>query len=772
MDKTWNLSGAPFIPLRNIVVFPHTILPLNVGRTKSVNAIEQALSQGKMIVVSSQKNGVIEEPEPGDIYDVGVGCEIIQVLKLPDGTYRILVEGVRRVKITEFDRSKDYWDVLVTPIEDIIEESLEMEALTRSVSDRFAIYSEMNKKVPQEAMINLTNADSAEKFVAIVTSNMIASVEEKQKILEEPIVKKQLNALVTILERENTILEISQRIDDEVRNRIEKGQKEYYLREKLKEIERELGEEGEGAGVIFEIKRKLKGRKLPKHVSDKINEELDRLKRTPVLSPESGVIQNYLDWLIVLPWDKSTTDTVDVVQAKEILDKNHYDLKEVKDRIIELIAVKKLKKDLKGPIICFVGPPGVGKTSLGKSIAEALGRKFVRMSLGGIRDEAEIRGHRRTYVGALPGRIIQGIKTAGVKNPVFLLDEIDKVGADFRGDPTAALLEALDPEQNNSFSDNYLELPFDLSGVLFITTANITDTIPPALLDRLEIIPLPGYIDEEKIHIAREFIIPRQIDAHGLKKTDVDFSYNAILKIINEYTREAGLRNLERSITKVMRRVAREKAEKGSVHSRITENSIEKYLGTPDYMKESTEKKNLVGVSCGMVVTQAGGDIVYIEATKMPGKGSLILTGQLGDVMKESAQAAMSYIRTYADKLGVNGDFYDKYDIHVHVPEGAVPKEGPSAGVTIFIALVSVLKGKPVNKDVAMTGEITLRGRVLPVGGIKEKVLGAYRANIKKIILPKANEKDLEEVPKEVSRKLEFVLIDNVEEALKESLVE
>jgi len=557
-----------------------------------------------------------------------------------------------------------------------------------------------------------------------------------------------------------------------VRSRIEKSQKEYFLREKLKEIERELGEEGEGAGIVSDIKKKLKSRHLPKHVIDKIEEEIDRLKKIPVLSPESGVIQNYLDWLIALPWDKSTVDTVDVDKAKKILDKNHYDLTDVKERILEIIAVKKLKKDIKGPIICFVGPPGVGKTSLGKSIAEALGRKFVRVSLGGIRDEAEIRGHRRTYVGALPGRIIQGIKQAGVKNPVFLLDEIDKVGADFRGDPTAALLEALDPEQNNSFSDHYIELSFDLSEVLFITTANITDTIPPALFDRMEILPLHGYIDEEKLHIAKEFIISKQLEAHGLEAEDVVFSDMAILKIINEYTREAGLRNLERSITKVIRKVAKEKARKGSVKVKISEKNLEKYLGKPEFMKEATEKKNLVGVACGMVVTLAGGDIVYIEATKMPGKGNLLLTGQLGDVMKESAQAALSYIRSYADRIQVPLDFYDKFDIHVHVPEGAVPKEGPSAGITIFVAIVSALKGKPVRKNIAMTGEITLRGRVLPIGGVKEKVLGAYRAGIRKVILPKANEKDLKDIPESVLRHIEVKLIENVEEALGESIEE
>jgi ATP-dependent Lon protease len=770
MDKKWILKDAPFIPLRNLVVFPYMVVPLLVGRTKSITAIEKALATDKMIVVASQKNGLVEEPSPNDLFDFGVGAEIIQILRLPDGTYRILIEGIQRVKINAYDSTGDHWRAQVVPIEDSFTQSPHLEALMRLVSDKFTIYSELNKKVPQEALLGLTNIDTPSRLVSIIASNLFIPTDEKQKILEEPEVEGQLNMLLKILEKENTILELSRKIDEEVRNRIEKSQKEYFLREKLKEIEHELGEEGEEVGIIGEIKKKIRNRKLPKHITDKISEEIERLKKIPVLSPESGVIQNYLDWLTSLPWDKSTVDTVDVSKAKKILDKNHYDLKDIKERILELIAVKKLKSDIKGPIICFVGPPGVGKTSLGKSIAEALGRRFVRMSLGGIRDEAEIRGHRRTYVGALPGRIIQGIKQAGVKNPVFLLDEIDKVGVDFRGDPTAALLEALDPEQNNSFSDHYIELPFDLSGVLFITTANITDTIPPALLDRMEIMSLPGYIDEEKLHIARQFIIPKQMSNHGLKEEDVEISDNAVLRIINEYTREAGLRNLERSIMKIMRQIAKTKALKGEVHARVNEKNLEKYLGSPDFMREATEKKSMVGVACGMVVTQAGGDIVYIEATKMPGKGNLMLTGQLGDVMKESAQAALSYVRTHAEKLAIPDDFYNKFDIHIHVPEGAVPKEGPSAGVTIFVSLVSVLKGKPVRRDIAMTGEITLRGRVLPIGGVKEKVLGAYRSGIKTVMLPKANEKDLKEVPREVFKKMNFKLIQNVQEAAIEAI--
>lgn len=772
MDKVWDKKAAPFVPLRNLVVFPGIVIPLIVGRQKSVNAVEKAWSEDKLLVVATQKNGLVEDPTPEEIYKVGVGVEIIQILRLPDGTFRVLVEGLERVYINNFDSSGSYWEATVEKIESIVEDSIEVEALSRLVKEKFFIYDNYNKKANREEFVVISDEISPQKLVSIVTSNLIIPVHERQRILEERSTKEQLKILINILERENLVLELSAKIDEEVRERIEKSQKEYFLREKLKQIERELGEEGEGTGIVSEIKAKLKGRKLPKHVMEKVEEEIDRLKKIPVLSPESGVIQNYLDWIISLPWDKTTTDTVDVKVAKEILDKNHYDLKDVKERILEIIAVKKLKKDVKGPIICLVGPPGVGKTSLGKSIAEALGRKFVRMSLGGIRDEAEIRGHRRTYVGALPGRIIQGIKQAGVKNPVFLLDEIDKVGVDFRGDPTAALLEALDPEQNFSFSDHYIELPFDLSEVLFITTANITDTIPPALFDRMEVLQLPGYIDEEKLNIAKRHIIPRQIEAHGLENSDLCFTDKAILKIINDYTREAGLRNLERTINKVIRKVAKEKAEKGQANIKITEKNIERYLGKPEFYREKTEKKSRVGVACGMVVTVAGGDIVYIESTKMPGKGNLILTGQLGEVMKESAQASLSYIRTYAEKLNIPNDFYDKYDIHIHVPEGAVPKEGPSAGITIFVSIVSVLKGKPVRNDVAMTGEITLRGRILPIGGVKEKVLGAYRAGIRKVILPKDNEKDLNEIPESVLKKIEVKLIENVEEALSESVEE
>ena len=766
--KNWEMTEAPFIPLRNIVVFPYMVIPLLVGRQKSIASIEKALETNKRIVLATQKKGIVEEPTENDVYSVGVGAEILQILKLPDGTYRIFVEGIQRVRIKKFYTNEPYWKVDVEPIEKSeAQKTLEQDALMRLILEKFSLYAELNKKVPQDIIVSLTNATDPDRFADIVAANLFLSIEEKQDLLSTIDITERLKKIVHYLEREDEILELSRKIDEEVRNKIEKSQKEYFLREKLKEIEKELGEVGEEVGEIGEYKKKMKGRKFPSYVKEKIEEELERLKKIPAMSPESAVIRTYLDWIIDLPWDKRTRDRIDIKKAKEILDKNHYDLNDIKERILEIIAVKKLTKNIKGPIICFVGPPGVGKTSLGRSIAEALNRKFVHVSLGGIRDEAEIRGHRRTYVGAMPGRIIQGIKQAGVKNPVFLLDEIDKVGADFRGDPTAALLEALDPEQNNAFSDHYIELPFDLSEVLFITTANIVDTIPPALLDRMEVISLPGYIDEEKIEIAKKFIIPKQLKAHGLTEKDLEFSENALLRIIREYTREAGLRNLERIIMKVMRKVAKEKAEKGSVKVTVTTKNLEKYLGNPVFPVSMQEKKSQVGVACGMVVTSAGGDIVYIEATKMKGKGNLILTGQLGDVMKESAQAALSYVRSHAKKFGIDPDFYNKYDIHIHVPEGAVPKEGPSAGITIFTTLVSILTEKPINKDVAMTGEITLRGRVLPVGGIKEKVLGAYRAGIKTIVLPKQNKNDLKKIPKVAKNKLKFVLIDNVEEVLK-----
>ncbi len=764
MEKKWELVNAPFIPLRNIVVFPYMVIPLLVGRAKSIASIEKAIAQGKMIVLATQKKGLMEEPDEKDIYNIGVGAEILQLLKLPDGTYRILVEGIQRVRINKLDTKGDYWKAEVEPIglQDG-EKTLRQEALMRLVMEKFSIYANLNKKVPQDILVSLANTIEIERFADIIAANLFLNVDEKQNILATVDVRERLKKIVQILEREVTILELSRKIDDEVRSKIEKSQKEYFLREKLNEIEKELGEEGE----VGEYKKRFKRQKLPKYVKDKIEEELERLKKIPVMNPESGVIRNYLDWLIELPWNKRTKDRIDIKAAKAVLDKNHYDLKDIKERVLELIAVRKLTKNIKGPIICFVGPPGVGKTSLGRSIAEALNRKFVHISLGGISDEAEIRGHRRTYVGAMPGRMIQGMKQVGVKNPVFLLDEIDKVGTDFRGDPTAALLEALDPEQNNTFSDHYIELPFDLSEVLFITTANIVDTIPPALLDRMELISLPGYIDEEKIQIAKEFIIPKQLKAHGLTNNDIEISRKALSEIINEYTREAGLRNLERMIMRIMRKVAKKKVERGFKKIRITDKNLEKYLGNKIFLTGVREKKSQIGVVCGMVVTQAGGDIVFIEATKMKGKGNLILTGQLGDVMKESAQAALSYVRSHAKSLGVNPDFYGKYDIHIHVPEGAIPKEGPSAGVTIFTALVSILTGKAVDKDVSMTGEITLRGRVLPVGGIKEKVLGAYSAGIKTIVLPAQNKNDLKEIPKVAKRKLKFVLIDNVEEALK-----
>ncbi|MEA3313789.1 MAG: endopeptidase La [Caldisericota bacterium] len=762
-------NKLPFIPLRNVVIFPYMVVPLFIGRTKSITAIDQAFGKDKMIIVASQKNGLVEDPDEDDIYNIGVKAEVLQLLKLPDGSYRVLIEGLQRVKIIKFVKSNELLEVRVDTIPDEeIEKAIHQDALMRLIADKFTAYIGFNKKMSQDILIGLSNIDDVGRFSDVVAANLNIGVKEKQQILSMSNPDERLKALAQILEREVTILEISKKIDEEVKSTIEKSQKEYFLRAKIKEIEKELGEFGKEAGEIGEYKKKMKGRKFPAYVKDRIEDELERLKKIPVLSPESAVLRNYLDWLLELPWNKRTQDKTNINEASKILNKNHYGLEDVKERVLEFLAVRQLTKSMKGPIICFVGPPGVGKTSLGKSIAEALGRKFVRMSLGGIRDEAEIRGHRRTYVGAMPGRIIQGVKQSGVKNPVFLLDEIDKVGADFRGDPTAALLEGLDPEQNNSFSDHYIELPFDLSEVLFITTANIIDTIPPALFDRMEIMSLPGYIDEEKLCIATEFIIPKQLKFHGLSKEDIKISKKAVLRIIGEYTREAGLRNLERSIMKIMRKVAKNKVEKHFKKVKITDKNLNEYLGVPIFAVGIKEKKSQIGVACGMVVTRAGGDIVFIEAIKMPGKGNLILTGQLGDVMKESAHAALSYVRAHAKELGAPKDFCDKYDVHIHVPEGAVPKEGPSAGIAIFTALISIAREKPINRNLAMTGEITLRGRVLPVGGVKEKVLGAYRAGIKTIILPKQNENDLKKIPKQVKEKLVFKFVDDVREVVGE----
>lgn len=773
-ERDWELSEAPLIPLRNVVVFPYHVLPLFVGRPKSLKSIESALAGNRKIVLVCQKDESNEDPGLADLYDIGVGAEILQLLKLPDGSDRVLVEGVRRVRITNV-RSDDN-EMLVASVEPLPADektSTERQALMRVVLDQFSQYVELSRKLPSETVNNVSGVTEPDRFADLVASSLLLGTEDRQALLATPDAEERLHRIAELLAKEIYVLELARKIESDVKAKIDQSQREYYLREQVRAIEKELGEEGEEAGEVGEYRQKLEKIHMPAYARDKIEEELARLAKTPAMSPESSIIRTYLDWLIGLPWDIRTADKIDLKRARKVLDKDHYGLEEIKDRILEYLAVRKLSDKAKGPILCFVGPPGVGKTSLGKSIAETLDRKFVHVSLGGIRDEAEVRGHRRTYVGAMPGRIIQGIKQAGTKNPVFLLDEIDKVGADFRGDPTAALLEALDPEQNTQFSDHYIEIPFDLSEVLFLTTANVSETIPSALLDRMEVISLPGYTDEEKQQIARHFLLPKAMQQHGLKQEDLAIDDRAVLAIIQQYTREAGVRGLERSLVRICRKVARAKVEekKSFEGATVHADGLAAYLDLAPYSYTSLIKEARVGVACGLVVTQYGGDTVYVESTRMDGKGNLQLTGQLGDVMKESAQAALSYIRTHAVDIGLDPHFIEKTDLHVHVPEGAVPKEGPSAGVTMATAMVSALTGRKVRSDIAMTGEITLRGQVLPVGGIKAKVLGAYRAGIRKLILPEENRRDTSKISLDISKKLEFTFVNDIAQVLDKALL-
>lgn len=763
----------PILPLRNVVVFPHTVLPIFVGRRKSLASFEEAMKKDKLLVLVTQKIEEEEDPEPDGLYNIGVLAQILQNVKLPDGTERVIVEAIKRVKIENYTKVEPYFEAEVTEIDEKVEITPKIEALTRVTLDLYADYVRLSKKIPIDSLTAVQDIGDPLRFLDIVASNILIPIQDKQKILETINIEERFEILIKLLSKEVELLKITNEIEEKVKSQVDKTQREYFLREQLKAIKRELGESEEFSEEIEEYRNKLKGRKLPEYVLEKFNEELKRLSKMPPMAMEAAVIRTYLDWILDLPWDKSTKDEIEIIKAQKILDEDHYGLEDVKERILEYLAVRRLTKKPKSPILCFIGPPGVGKTSLGRSIARALGRKFVHVSLGGIRDEAEIRGHRRTYVGALPGRIIQGIKEAGTKNPVFLLDEIDKVGVDFRGDPSAALLEALDPDQNSHFSDHYIEIPFDLSDVLFITTGNVTHTIPPPLLDRMEIIYLPGYTEDEKLHIAKKYLFPKQLNFNGLTDNDVKITDEAYLKIIREYTRESGLRELERQISKILRKVAKEKLEKGENFKKITVSAknLFKYLEYPLYRFGIKEERDEIGVATGLSWTPFGGDITKIEVVKMKGDGKLILTGQLGDVMKESAQAAFSYIRSHAELLGIEDkDFHKKYDFHVHVPEGAVPKDGPSAGIAMLTAMISTIKEVPVKKEVAMTGEITLTGKVLPIGGLKIKVLAAHRAGIKEVIIPKENENDLKKIPKGIKNSLKFHLIERVEEGIKISL--
>lgn len=762
----------PLLPLRDIVIFPNMIVPLFVGREMSIKAVEEALAKDRLIMLSCQKDATIEEPSPEMINGIGTVSNIMRMLKLPDGRIKILVQGLSRAEIVEYLETKNYFKVKIKKIEEepLKTITLEAEALIRTAKEQIEKIISLGKAIPPDMMVIIENIDDLGRLADLIASNIGFKVEENQIILEqrEPVVR--LKKVIELLNKEVQLLEVQAKIQSSAKEEISKSQREYYLREQLRAIQQELGETDDRIQELEEYEAKIKKAKMPQEVEKEALKQLKRLESMHPESSESTVVRTYLDWMVELPWSKQTKDSLDIKKAAKILDEDHYDLEKVKDRILEFLSVRKLKKDIKGPILCFVGPPGVGKTSLGKSIARALNRKFIRISLGGLRDEAEIRGHRRTYVGALPGRIIQGIKQAGTKNPVFMLDEIDKIGVDFRGDPASALLEVLDPEQNFAFSDHYLNVPFDLSNVMFITTANQLDPIPPALKDRMEVISLSGYTEEEKIHIAKRYLIPRQIKENGLKTKDITFTDGAIRVIINQYTREAGLRNLERQIANVCRKVARKKAEGIKKSVTITDKDVSKYLKAPIFMPEIGREEGQIGIATGLAWTPYGGDVLLVEVSVVKGKGNLILTGQLGDVMKESAQAALTYARSRAAEFNINENFYAESDIHIHVPEGAIPKDGPSAGVTMLTALISALSKIPVKKDVAMTGEITLRGRVLPIGGVREKSLAALANNIKTVIIPYENEKDLEDLPENVKKSINFIKVKNADEILKIAL--
>ncbi|NLZ39239.1 MAG: endopeptidase La [Firmicutes bacterium] len=761
----------PLLPLRGVLVFPNMVLHLDVGRERSVKALEQAMVEDNQILLVAQKEAKIDDPTPEDLYKMGTVAQIKQMLKLPGGTIRVLVEGLARANVISFIAEDPFFKVEAEELTEESHKSIEVEALMRSVIYQFEQYIKLSKKIPSETLVTVSGIDDPGRMADLIASHLTLKIQQKQEILEAVQPKDRLHKLADILNHEMEILEIERKINLRVRKQMERTQKEYYLREQMKAIQKELGEQDERLAEADEYREKIQEARLPEEVAEKALKEVERLEKMPPAAAEAVVIRNYLDWILALPWSKQTEDRLDLNKAQQVLDEDHYGLDKVKERIIEFLAVRQLAKKLKGPILCLVGPPGVGKTSLARSVARALQRNFVRISLGGVRDEAEIRGHRRTYVGAMPGRIIQGMRQAKSQNPVFLLDEIDKMSTDFRGDPSAALLEVLDPEQNNAFSDHYLEIPFDLSHVMFITTANTLYNIPKPLLDRMETIYLPGYTEEEKVEIAKRHLLPKQLEANGLEKSNLTISEKTIRKIIRQYTREAGVRNLERQLAAICRKVAKDVVQNKKMRSAITVQNLHKYLGVPRYRYGLAEDKDEVGIATGLAWTEAGGDTLIIEVTLMKGKGKLMLTGKLGEVMQESAQAALSYIRSRAKDLEIEEDFHEKYDIHIHIPEGAIPKDGPSAGITMATALISALTQRPYKRTVAMTGEITLRGRVLPIGGLKEKVLAAHRAGIKTIIIPKDNQKVLSEIPANVRRRLEFILVEHMDEVLPHALV-
>ena len=761
----------PLLPLRDVVVFPYMTIPLLVGRLPSINAIEKAVAGDRMLFVTAQKRSEVADPTHQELYRVGTVVRILQLFRLPDGTLRVLVEGLTRVKVERFFWSSNHYTVRVVPTPEALAESSEAEALMRNVLGLFNDYVHMNRRIPDEVLLTANNVTDPSTLTHTVAAHLLLKVPQKQTLLEVDSVGERLQQLSQTLASELEILKLERKIEGQVRSQVHKNQKEFYLNEQLKAIRKELGHQNEFSNEMDELGTAIKRARMPREVLGRAMKELDRLSKMSFMSPEATVVRNYLDWLVSLPWSKSTRDQAEIADVEKILDEDHYGLRKVKERIVEYLAVLKLTGKNKGPILCFVGPPGVGKTSLGRSIARALGRRFVRVSLGGVRDEAEIRGHRRTYIGSLPGRIIQNLRKAGTRNPVFLLDEVDKLGADFRGDPAAALLEVLDPEQNHTFNDHYLEVDFDLSQVMFICTANYLYSIPPALVDRMEIIRLPGYLENEKVEIAKNFLVPKQIAAGGLAKTDLKLGPPTLRALVNQYTREAGVRSLEREIAALCRKVAKQKASgklKGKVN--ITPETLPKYLGPTRYFESSVERASRIGVANGLAWTEFGGDVLTIEVSILPGKGELLLTGKLGEVMRESGQAALSYTRARAAKLGLDKWFYRDVDVHVHIPEGASPKDGPSAGITMCAALVSALTGVPTKSNVAMTGEITLRGTVLPIGGLNEKAVAARRAGIKEVLIPRDNAKDLSEIPEEVREDLKFILVENMDQVLEHAL--
>lgn len=763
---------VPLLPLRGLLVFPTMVLHLDVGREKSVAAIEKAMVDDQIIFLAAQKKVSIDEPTPEEIYRIGTLAKIKQMLKLPNGTFRVLVEGLNRGEIIRFIDQEEEFVVEVQDLEEEYGDAIEEEALMRNILKLFEQYVKVSRKITKETLTTVSDIEEPGRLADIITSHLSLKLKEKQDLLEMLNTQERLHHLIQLISNEKKVLDLEKKIGQRVKSSMEKTQKEYYLREQMKAIQKELGDKDGKSGEVSDLRKKIDESDMPERIREVALKELGRYEKVPQSSAESAVIRNYLEWLLALPWTEKSQDTIEIKLAQEILDRDHYGLDKVKERILEYLAVQKLTNSLKGPILCLVGPPGVGKTSLARSIAKSVNRNFVRISLGGVRDEAEIRGHRRTYIGAMPGRIIQGMRKAKTVNPVFLLDEIDKMSNDFRGDPSSAMLEVLDPEQNNSFSDHFIEEPYDLSNVLFIATANYVNNIPGPLLDRMELISLSGYTEFEKLHIAKEHLVLKQLKENGLKKSNLQIRDEALLKLIRVYTREAGVRTLERQIAKICRKAAKLIVSDEKKRVVVTEKSLEDLLGKPIFRYGQMETENQIGAATGLAYTTAGGDTLSIEVSHYPGKGKLTLTGKLGDVMKESAQAAFSYIRSRAEELGIEPDFHEKYDIHIHVPEGATPKDGPSAGITMATALVSALSNRAVKKEVAMTGEITLRGRVLPIGGLKEKSLSAHRAGITTIIFPEDNKKDLDDIPESVRKELTFISVSHLDQVLEHALVE